>query len=158
MAASCAECTRASGDCRSLRPFCVNERRPECQAPNTRRTVPPKQQRKMCFFMAGSFLTKTRALHRRAFPCGCSPAADMSRSESQVWARRTSGYSQTSSHSVRGPVLLPPSQLQCGARIVDGAVGVLCFELIGVHGVAELMRKRTAVLVDRERIQHLRAL
>ena len=49
-------------------------------------------------------------------------------------------------------------QLQCGARIVDGAVGVLCFELIGVHGVAELMRKRTAVLVDRERIQHLRAL
>ena len=30
-------------------------------------------------------------------------------------------------------------QLQCGARIVDGAVGVLCFELIGVHGVAELM-------------------
>ena len=43
-------------------------------------------------------------------------------------------------------------QLKRGARVVDCSVGVLRLELIRVDGVAELMGKRAAVLVNRERI------
>ena len=49
-------------------------------------------------------------------------------------------------------------QLERSARIVNGPVRVLRLELVRVDGVAELMRKRTAVLVNRKRVQHLRAL